>query len=125
MLPLCLDQGVGVIPWSPLARGLLTRDWDAGTSRSETDEFGKTLYKRANPEVAEAVARIAADRGISRAQVALAWVAKHPAVSAPIVGATKEQHLDDAIASIDVQLTDDEIRSLEKPYTPQRTQGFI
>lgn len=125
MLPLCLDQGVGVIPWSPLARGLLTRDWDAGTLRSETDEFGKTLYKRANPEVAEAVARIAADRGISRAQVALAWVAKHPAVSAPIVGATKEQHLDDAIASIDVQLTDDEIRSLEKPYTPQRTQGFI
>ena len=71
------------------------------------------------------MARIAADRGISRAQVALAWVAKHPAVSAPIVGATKEQHLDDAIASLDVQLTDDEIRSLEKPYTPQRTQGFI
>ncbi len=125
MLPLCLDQGVGVIPWSPLARGLLTRDWDENTARSQTDEFGKSLYRRANREVADEVANIAGKRGISRAQVALAWVAKHPAVTAPIVGATRPHHLDDAIASIDVELTHDEIAALEKPYTPQRVSGFI
>ena len=125
MLPLCLDQGVGVIPWSPLARGLLTRDWDENTARSQTDEFGKSLYRRANREVADEVANIAGKRGISRAQVALAWVAKHPAVTAPIVGATRPHHLDDAIASIDVELTHDEIVALEKPYTPQRVSGFI
>ena len=125
MLPLCLDQGVGVIPWSPLARGLLTRDWDENTARSQTDEFGKSLYRRANREVADEVANIAGKRGISRAQVALAWVAKHPAVTAPIVGATRPHHLDDAIASIDVELTHDEIAALEKPYTPQRVSGFV
>jgi aryl-alcohol dehydrogenase (NADP+) len=125
MLPLCLDQGVGVIPWSPLARGLLTRDWDENTARSQTDEFGKSLYRRANREVADEVANVAGKRGISRAQVALAWVAKHPAVTAPIVGATRPHHLDDAIASIDVELTHDEIAALEKPYTPQRVSGFI
>jgi 1-deoxyxylulose-5-phosphate synthase len=124
MLPLCLDQGVGVIPWSPLARGLLTRDWDETTSRSQTDEFGKTLYRSANREIADQVARIATERGIPRAAVALAWLSKHPAVSAPIVGATKPQHLIDAVASIDVQLTDDEIRALEQPYTPQPVAEF-
>ena len=125
MLPLCLDQGVGVIPWSPLARGLLTRDpGTGGTPRAETDEFGKTLYGTADRGVIDAVGAIAAARGVSRAQVALAWVAKHPAVSAPIVGATKQQHLDDAIASLDLQLTADEIASLEEPYTPQPVQGF-
>ena len=124
MLPLCIDQGVGVIPWSPLARGLLTRDLGDNTARSETDEFGKTLYAHANTEIIERVASIAAERGVSRAQVGLAWVAKHPAVSAPIVGATKPHHLDDAIASVDIVLTPDEIRSLEEPYTPQPVQGF-
>ena len=124
MLPLCIDQRVGVIPWSPLARGLLTRDVDATTDRRETDEFGKTLYATADTGVIEAVASIAAARGVSRAQVALAWVAKHAAVSAPIVGATKAHHLDDALASIDIVLTADEIRSLETPYTPQPVQGF-
>jgi 1-deoxyxylulose-5-phosphate synthase len=123
MLPLCVDQGVGVIPWSPLARGLLTRDPDGATARQETDEFGKTLYGTADAGVIEAVARIAAERGVSRAQVALAWVAKHPAVTAPIVGATKQQHLDDAIASLDIALTSDEIAALESPYTPQPVQG--
>jgi aryl-alcohol dehydrogenase-like predicted oxidoreductase len=125
MLPLCIDQGVGVIPWSPLARGLLTREWDETSGRSETDEFGKTLYRNANREVAQAVAVIAADRGVPRAQVALAWVSKHPSVSAPIVGATKPHHIDDAVASLDLELTADEIRSLEKPYTPQRVTGFV
>ena len=124
MLPLCIDQGVGVIPWSPLARGLLTRDVSSNTSRSETDEFGKTLYGSANTEIIERVAEIAAQRGVSRAQIALAWVAHHPAVTAPIVGATKQHHLDDAIASIDVVLTDDEVRALQAPYTPQPVSGF-
>ena len=124
MLPLCLDQGVGVIPWSPLARGLLTRDFDESTSRSETDEFGKTLYSTANREIIERVGAIAEQRGVARAQIALAWVGHHPAVTAPIVGATKMQHLEDAIASIDIVLTADEIRSLEEPYTPQPVSGF-
>ena len=124
MLPLCVDQGVGVIPWSPLARGLLTRDLAESTSRKETDEFGKTLYPGANTAIIERVAEIAAQRGVSRAQIALAWVSKHPAVSAPIVGATKAHHLDDAIASIDITLTADEIKSLEAPYTPQPVSGF-
>ena len=124
MLPLCLDQGVGVIPWSPLARGLLTRDVDTTTARRETDEFGKTLYATANTSIIDRVAEVAAERGISRAQVALAWVSKHPAVSAPIVGATKPHHLDDALASVEVRLTDEEIRRLQEPYTPQPVSGF-
>jgi aryl-alcohol dehydrogenase-like predicted oxidoreductase len=124
MLPLCIDQGVGVIPWSPLARGLITRDPSIATSRQETDEFGKTLYSSANVEIIERVAQIAAARGVSRASIGLAWVRKHAAVTAPIVGATKMQHLDDAIASLDITLTADEIRQLEEPYTPQPVQGF-
>ena len=124
MLPLCLDQGVGVIPWSPLARGLLTRVVSENTSRSETDEFGKTLYSTANTEIIERVAEIANQRGVSRARIALAWVSHHPAVSAPIVGATKKHHLDDAIASLDIVLTPEEIRALEEPYTPQPVYGF-
>ncbi|MFN8022056.1 MAG: aldo/keto reductase [Acidimicrobiales bacterium] len=123
MLPLCLDQGVGVIPWSPLARGFLTRDPAESSARKETDEFGKTLYGTADTGVIDAVARIAAERGVPRAQIALAWVSKHPAVSAPIVGATKPEHLTDAVASLDIRLTPDEIRELEAPYTPQPVQG--
>ena len=124
MLPLCADQGVGVIPWSPLARGRVTRDWDETTNRSETDQFGKTLYGTANREIVDAVAIIAKERGVSRAQVALAWVAKHPTVSAPIVGVTKMAQLDDAVASVELTLTADEIRALEAPYTPQPIQGM-
>ena len=119
MLPLCLDQGVGVIPWSPLARGKLTRDLDATTTRLETDEYGKRLYSVANIEIIERVATIAEARGVSRAAVGLAWVSRHPAVTAPIVGFTKPHHLDDAVASLEVQLTDEEVASLEAPYTPQ------
>jgi len=125
MLPLCLDQGVAVIPWSPLARGVLTRDPSETSLRSETDEFGKTLYGTADRGVIDAVARVAAARGVTRAQVALAWVAKHRAVTAPIVGATKIQHLTDAIASLDLQLDSDEIRDLETAYTPQPVQGHF
>jgi aryl-alcohol dehydrogenase-like predicted oxidoreductase len=122
-MPLCHDQGVGVIPWSPLARGFLTRDPSESSARKETDEFGKTLYGTADVGVIEAVAHNAAERGVPRAQIALAWVSKHKAVAAPIVGATKQAHLDDAIASLDITLTADEIRELEAPYTPQPIQG--
>jgi aryl-alcohol dehydrogenase-like predicted oxidoreductase len=125
MLPLCLDQGVGVIPWSPLARGLLTRDPAESSVRKETDEFGKTLYGSADAGVLEALARVAAARGVPRAQVALAWVSKHPAVTAPIIGATRPEQLADAIASLDVALTADEVRELESPYTPQPVQGHV
>ena len=123
MLPLCADQGVGVIPWSPLARGLVTRGAGEVTVRAETDEFAKTLYGTADREIVEQVALIASERGVSRAAVALAWVSKHPAVSAPIVGATKPHHLDDALASLEVALTPEECARLESPYTPQPIQG--
>jgi 1-deoxyxylulose-5-phosphate synthase len=124
MLPLCADQGIGVIPWSPLARGRLTRDWDAGTARSATDAFGQSLYAAEDRQIAEQVARVAQSRGVSRAQIALAWVAGRPGVTAPIVGATKPQHLDDAIAAVGIQLTDGEIEQLEQPYVPHRVAGF-
>ena len=124
MLPLCADQGVGVIPWSPLARGRLTRDWDAGTARSATDEFGQSLYAAGDRQIAEQVAKVAQGRGVSRAQIALAWVAGRPGVTAPIIGATKPEHLDDAIAALGIQLTAGEIEQLEQPYVPHRVAGF-
>jgi len=127
MHPYCVDQGVGVLPWSPLARGRLTRDWDAATSRSETDEFGRTLYRQreeGDRRVAAAVAEVAEARGVSRAQVALAWVRQQDAVTSPIVGATKMQHLDDAVASVDLWLTDDELDALESPYVTRENEGF-
>ncbi len=127
MLPLCESEGVGVIPWSPLARGRLTRDWDATTERSETDKFGKTLYAKtgdADRKVVDAVAAIAEARGVPRAQIALAWVLDKPEVSAPIIGASKNHHLDDAIAALDITLTDDEIERLESPYIPHEVAGF-
>jgi aryl-alcohol dehydrogenase-like predicted oxidoreductase len=126
MLPLCADEKVGVIPWSPLARGRLTRDWDAATERSATDEFGKTLYGHESSDraVVEAVASVAAARGVSRAQIALAWVSRNPVVSAPIIGARRSGHLDDALASLDIVLTADEVTQLESPYTPHHVSGF-
>ena len=123
MLPLCADLGIGVIPWSPLARGRLTRDWDAVTARSETDSFGQSLYAAEDRQIVEQVARVAADRGVSRAQIALAWLISRPAVTAPIIGATRPQHLDDAVAAIGVRLTPEEIDQLEKPYVPHRIAG--
>jgi aryl-alcohol dehydrogenase-like predicted oxidoreductase len=127
MLPLCAAEGIGVIPWSPLARGRLTRDWDEATERSQTDVFGKTLFSRtadADRAVVEAVAAVAADRGVPRAQVALAWVLAKPEVSAPIVGASKATHLDDAIAALALGLTEAEIARLEAPYVPHAVVGF-
>jgi len=124
MLPLCVDEGIGVIPWSPLARGKLTRDWDATTDRAETDEFGKTLYRDSDAAIVEAVGRVAQRRGVPRAQVALAWVARNPVVTAPIVGATKPHHLDDALAAMELRLTDEEVAELEAPYEPHEVAGF-
>ncbi|WP_345762876.1 aldo/keto reductase [Diaminobutyricibacter sp. McL0608] len=125
MLPLCADRGVGTLPWSPLARGKLTRDWDSTTERSQTDEFGKTLYhEQSDRAVADAVARVAEARGIPRAQVALAWVSSNPVVTAPVVGARTPMHLEDAVASLDIVLTDDERAELESPYVPHPVVGF-
>jgi aryl-alcohol dehydrogenase (NADP+) len=124
MMPLCADQGVGVIPWSPLARGRLTRDWDDATARSDTDEFGKMLYQPGDRAIVERVAEVAAERAVPRAQIALAWMLSKPFVTSPIVGATKEHHIDDAVAAIELELTDDEIARLEAPYTPHDVVGF-
>lgn len=127
MLPLCQAEGIGVIPWSPLARGRLTRDWDETSARSETDPFGKTLYAataEADRKVVEAVAAVAKARGAPRAQVALAWLMQKPGITAPIVGATKVEHLDDAVAALSLALAPEEIAALEAPYVPHRVTGF-
>jgi aryl-alcohol dehydrogenase-like predicted oxidoreductase len=126
MMALCADQGIGVIPWSPLARGRLTRAWDEATERAQTDEFGKTLYGAvdADRQVVERVAQVAERSGVSRAQVALAWVLSKPGVTAPIVGASKPHHLDDAVAALTLALTPEEIADLEAPYVPHHVAGF-
>ena len=124
MFPLCADQGVGVIPWSPLARGLLTREWGTRTERSETDEFGKTLYGEDDRAVVDAVGRVAQARGVPRAQVALAWVMRNPVVTGPIIGATRRGHLEDAVAAVDLALEDDEVAQLEEAYRPHAPAGF-
>ena len=124
MLPLCADEGIGVIPWSPLARGRLTRDWDSQTNRSETDEFGSRLYDDEDRVIVERVAEVAEARGVPRAQVALAWLLSKPVVTAPIVGVTKDRHLDDAVAAVELRLSAEEIARLEEPYTPHAVVGF-
>jgi aryl-alcohol dehydrogenase-like predicted oxidoreductase len=127
MYPLCRDSGVGVIPWSPLARGRLTRDWDDTTARSATDEFGKTLYTQtedADRRIVRSVAEIAEARGVSRAQVALAWVMHQEVVTAPIVGATKPHHLGDAVAAAELRLTPEECERLTEHYSPRAVEGF-
>jgi len=127
MMPLCAAEGVGVIPWSPLARGRLTRDWSETTNRLELDEFGKTLYTAtaaADRKVVERVAAVASERGLPRAQVALAWLLHKSFITAPIVGASKPHHLDDAVAAAALKLTAEEIASLEEPYAPHPVVGF-
>ncbi len=123
MLPLCLDQGVGVIPWSPLARGRLTRPWDTQTSRSETDEFGSSLYRDEDKAVVDKVIAVAERRGVPPARVGLAWLLAQPAVTSPIVGVTSPEHLDDAIAAVDLELSDDEISDLGADYLPHAVAG--
>jgi len=124
MMGLCAFEGIGVIPWSPLARGRLTRSWNEQTERSETDQFGKTLYVASDQQIVEQVAQIANERGVSRAQVALAWMLSKPIVTSPIIGASKMNHLEEAVAALDLKLTDDEMKRLEEPYTPHRVAGF-
>ncbi|MDO9396443.1 MAG: aldo/keto reductase [Herbiconiux sp.] len=127
MHPLTLDQGVGVLPWSPLARGRLTRPWGEETARTTSDLVTQGMYgqaEQADRAIVDAVGRIAGDRGVSRAQVALAWVRQQPAVTAPIVGATKPHHLADAVASLEIELSPEELTALEAPYTPRLPEGF-
>ena len=127
MLPLCEAEGIGVIPWSPQARGKLSRDWDYTSMRTETDEAFRRLFAKtdeADKKVAGRVAEVAKARGAARAQIALAWLLAKPAITAPIVGATKLHHLDDAIAAVDVKLSAEEIASLEEPYIPHAVVGF-
>jgi 1-deoxyxylulose-5-phosphate synthase len=124
MLPLCADLGVGVLPWSPLARGRLTRDWSETSERAETDAFGQSLYGDADRRIVEAVAQVADRLERPRAQVAMAWVAGHPGVTAPIIGASKEHHLTDAVAALDLVLTAEDREELEAAYVPRPVLGF-
>jgi aryl-alcohol dehydrogenase-like predicted oxidoreductase len=128
MIPLCQDQGIGLIPWSPLARGRLARPWQSETTkRSETDRFGNTMYSQtedADRKVVDRVTELAKQRGVSQATLALAWMLAKPGVTAPIVGATKQHHLEDAVAALAVKLTPEEIASLEEPYVPHPVLGF-
>jgi aryl-alcohol dehydrogenase-like predicted oxidoreductase len=127
MIPLCLDQGVGLIPWSPLARGLLAgtraRGGEVTTLRSGSDPLANSMYSDDDFAVVDAVSAVAAEHNLSSAQVALAWLLNKPAVTAPIVGATKLRHLEDAIASLDLRLSDADIARLESPYKPHRIIG--
>jgi aryl-alcohol dehydrogenase-like predicted oxidoreductase len=127
MLPLCAAEGIGVIPWSPQARGKLSRDWDYTSARTATDSaFGRLFGKtdEADKRVADRVAKVAKARGIPRAQIALAWLLAKPVITAPIVGATKLEHLDDAIAAVEVGLSSEEITALEEPYVPHAPVEF-
>jgi aryl-alcohol dehydrogenase-like predicted oxidoreductase len=127
MHPLCIEDGIGVIPWSPLARGRLARPWDETTGRGESDNVSARLYKQSEAsdrKIVDAVAEVAEARGVPRAQIALAWVAQQQVVTAPIVGATKVHHLVDAVAAVDLKLTDAELSKLEEQYVPHSVEGF-
>ncbi len=127
MHPLCLEKNIAVLPWSPLARGRLTRPWGETTARSVSDEVIPTLYgdtEEADAKIAERVAKIAEDHGVPRAQIALAWILGKPAVTAPIIGASRAGHLEDAIAALDITLSIEEIAELEMAYVPHQATGF-
>ena len=127
MLPFCRDQGVGILPWSPLARGRLARPWATTTARSEQDAFGQRLYRQAEDAsrtIVGAVGKVAEERGVTRAQVALAWLLHQPGVTAPIVGVTQPSHIEDAVAAEKLVLSEEERTRLEAPYVPQRPEGY-
>jgi 1-deoxyxylulose-5-phosphate synthase len=124
MLPLCADQGIACIPWSPLARGLLTRPWDEQTNRSGSDQFTRNAYTEVDRPIVDAVIDLAARRGVNPAQVALAWMLDKPEVTSPIVGATKPHHLTDAVAALDLHLDPGEVESLERGYQPHPISGI-
>jgi aryl-alcohol dehydrogenase (NADP+) len=122
MMPLCREEGIGVIPWSPLARGFLTGNRE--TARAKNDPYAEQLYYRPSDfEVVDQVTKIAARRGIPNAQVALAWVLQQPGVTAPIVGASKMRHLDDAVAALSIKLEDEELKALDAAYQPHPVLG--
>jgi 1-deoxyxylulose-5-phosphate synthase len=130
MMGLCQAEGIGVIPWSPLARGRLTRPWDQkeSTERGKTDEFGKKLYgntEESDRVVVQQVGEVAKKRGLPQAQIALAWMLQKPFITAPIIGATKPQHLEDAVAALSLKLTTEEIVALEEPYVPHAVVGVV
>jgi len=125
MLPFCSSVDIAVIPWSPLARGRLTRPWDAETARTETDEVGARLYRDEDADIVARTLEVAERLSAPPAQVALAWVLANPAVTAPIVGVTKSQQLSDAIAAVDLELSDDDIAALEEPYQPHPIAGHV
>jgi aryl-alcohol dehydrogenase-like predicted oxidoreductase len=127
MYPLCLDRNIAVLPWSPLARGKLTRPWGETTARSVSDNFAKTLYAatdEADGKIAERVGKIAEDHGVPRAQIALAWILSKHVVTAPIIGASRAAHLEDAVAALEVKLSIEEIAELEMAYVPHEATGF-
>lgn len=128
MIPLCRAEKIGIIPWSPLARGRLARPWQSETTkRSETDRFGNTMYSRteqADRAVVNCLTEVAERRGVAQAQIALAWMLEKPEITAPIVGASKPHHLEDAVAALSIRLTPEEILALEEPYTPHPVLGF-
>lgn len=126
MIPLCLDEGIGIIPWSPLARGVLAGNRQAGTARARTDEYSRQLYdatRDADERVVDRVAKTAERLGVPPAQVALAWLLQKPGVTAPIIGASKPRHLDDGIAALDLALSSEDIKGLEEPYVPHSVRG--
>ena len=124
MIPLCVDQGIGLLPWSPLARGRLTRPWETSTNRSESDDFGRSLYDDVDRPVVDVVIALAQERHVPPAQIALAWVLAHPAVTSPIIGATRPTHLDDAVAALALRLSPEELARLEAPYRPHPVTGY-
>ena len=128
MTGLCVSEGIGMLPWSPLARGRLARPWQSETTkRLETDKFGKQMYSTTEEDdrrVVERLTEVAGRRGVPQAQVALAWLLSRPAVVAPIVGATKPNHLEDAVAALGLKLSPEEISALEEPYRPHPVLGF-
>ncbi|HEY2092553.1 MAG TPA: aldo/keto reductase [Thermoanaerobaculia bacterium] len=128
MIPLCIDEGIGVIPWSPLARGFLAgnrkRDGSGETARSKSDDYAQQMYDSpADFDVVDRIGEVAKERGVNNVQIALAWMLHKPGITAPIIGASKSHHLDDALAALDVTLSEDEIRRLEEPYVPHRVLG--
>lgn len=127
MLPLCADQKIAVMPWSPLARGRLTRAWDETSERQQADEFGKTLYvqsEESDRNIVEQVAAVAKSRNVPQAQVAMAWLLQKKGITSPIIGASKPAHLTDAVAALSLKLTSEEIAALEAPYVPHAVAGF-
>jgi aryl-alcohol dehydrogenase-like predicted oxidoreductase len=128
MIRLCRDQGIGLIPWSPLGGGKLTRPWGETTKRSQTDRFNKTMYdvtEGGSREVVAAVESLAKARGVPMAQIAMAWLLHKDGITSPIIGATKVKHIEDAVAAVDLRLSPEEIAQLEAPYQSRPVPAYL